>query len=359
MDTLALVYLACVLRQEPVRLGDVFRWARNGQIPFLAAIDCVPKEWRDRLPGWAHHALLTRYAMFKGGELHRAVMDMMLGYKENHGLVFPAIPAPPLLFLYVRDLALPPEVHPFAQKTCRLLEMAFSFPTRGAPPKRYMLLDLPEVLLVAALVVATKYLYPLDGIERYPLDADDPLCLQMDWAVWESEFTKQPETEARSLKYEHTDPQEIWSMNKGGIDELLNWFQETQIEKYPTGETEVDRLFPLNDIPPLPGIPEPTQDEIEERIRKIQGAMKSVEPRPVHEIMGGECVKRLGSDYRSYTSVDELEGSVKRFFEVVAKLAGLSVLDLLRAVSRLEEQLMDWQRKEKRRLRAEDLGVQI
>ena len=34
-------------------------------------------------------------------------MDLMLGYKENHGLEFPAIPAPPLLFLYIRDLALP------------------------------------------------------------------------------------------------------------------------------------------------------------------------------------------------------------------------------------------------------------
>jgi RNA polymerase I-specific transcription initiation factor RRN7 len=31
----------------------------------------------------------------------------MLGYKENHGLIFPAVPAPTLLFLYIRDLALP------------------------------------------------------------------------------------------------------------------------------------------------------------------------------------------------------------------------------------------------------------
>jgi RNA polymerase I-specific transcription initiation factor RRN7 len=38
VDTLALVYLGCVLRQEPVRIGDVFRWARNGQMPFLAAV---------------------------------------------------------------------------------------------------------------------------------------------------------------------------------------------------------------------------------------------------------------------------------------------------------------------------------
>lgn len=41
VDTLALVYLGCVLRQEPVRIGDVFRWARNGQMPFLAAVSVV------------------------------------------------------------------------------------------------------------------------------------------------------------------------------------------------------------------------------------------------------------------------------------------------------------------------------
>jgi hypothetical protein len=38
MDTLALVYLGCVLRQEPVRIADLFRWAKNNQIPFLGAV---------------------------------------------------------------------------------------------------------------------------------------------------------------------------------------------------------------------------------------------------------------------------------------------------------------------------------
>jgi RNA polymerase I-specific transcription initiation factor RRN7 len=271
IDTLGLVYLGCVLRQEPVRIGDVFRWARDGHMPFLGAvsaklgwvimvmvltarqIDYVPKEWRDRLPGWAHHALLTRYVRFHGGELHRAIMDLMLGYGENHGLVFPAIPAAPLLFLYVRELALPrklapsdmaldqwltdsaAEVHPFAQKICRLLEMSFSFPTRGPSPKRYLLVDIPEVLLLASLVVATKHNYPLDGIERIPQDSSDPLCFQMDWAAWESEFRKEPEKKPGILQYVHMEPKEIWSMGKEDMDELLNWFQETQIEKHPTG----------------------------------------------------------------------------------------------------------------------------
>lgn len=41
MDTLGLVYLGCVMRGEPVRVGDVWRWARNGWMPFLSAVSCL------------------------------------------------------------------------------------------------------------------------------------------------------------------------------------------------------------------------------------------------------------------------------------------------------------------------------
>lgn len=128
------------------------------------------------------------------------------------------------------------EVHPFAQKTCRLLGMEFSFPTRKPPPERYTLLDIPDVLLVASLVVATKHLYPLDGVERFPRDPSDPLCRRMNWTVWESEFAKQPERKPGLLEYEHMDPQEVWSMGREEMNELLNWFQETQIERNGTGK---------------------------------------------------------------------------------------------------------------------------
>lgn len=126
-------------------------------------------------------------------------------------------------------------MHPLVQKTCGLLGLSFSFPVRRPPPKRYMLLDIPEVLLVASVVAATKHLYPLDGVERFPRDDSDPLCLQMDWNAWDSEFTKQPGKKPGILRYEHMDLQEIWSMGKEDMTELLNWFQETQIEKHPTG----------------------------------------------------------------------------------------------------------------------------
>lgn len=99
-------------------------------------------------------------------------------------------------------------------------------------------------------------------------------------------------------------------------------------------------------------IPELSQEEIEARIKKVQSAMKTVSPRPDSESTSQE-IKRLGSDYRCYKHVDELEGSIKRFYEVVAEVSGLSVRGLVRAVYSLEQMLMAWQRREKRRLRGE------
>jgi RNA polymerase I-specific transcription initiation factor RRN7 len=83
--------------------------------------------------------------------------------------------------------------------------------------------------------------------------------------------------------------------------------------------------------------------------------MKSVSPRPDTDGTGVN-VKRLGSDYRCYKEVNELEGSAKRFYEVVAEMAGLTVLELVRAVYSLELMLRDWQWEENRRLREEGEG---
>ena len=42
-ETLAIVYLGCLLRQEPIRIGDLARWAKSGQIPFLGAVSFLPR----------------------------------------------------------------------------------------------------------------------------------------------------------------------------------------------------------------------------------------------------------------------------------------------------------------------------
>jgi len=41
VDTLALVYIGCVILRQPVRIGDIVRWAKSGRIPFLGAVGFV------------------------------------------------------------------------------------------------------------------------------------------------------------------------------------------------------------------------------------------------------------------------------------------------------------------------------
>jgi len=55
---------------------------------------------------------LTRYARFEGSELHVAVTDLMLGYREHYELVFPKLPVAPLLLVWIKDLALPRKLSP-------------------------------------------------------------------------------------------------------------------------------------------------------------------------------------------------------------------------------------------------------
>ncbi|KAK3688137.1 hypothetical protein B0T22DRAFT_146131 [Podospora appendiculata] len=367
VDTLAIVYLGCLLIQEPVRIGDIYRWARDGRLPFLGAIELVPKDLTSRLPGWANRSLLTRYAKFEGSELHRAVMALMLGYKKNYAMAFPTLPVQPLLLCYLKDLALPPEVHPYAQEICKLLSLEFSFPTRrllkGTPPPgpghitRHMLLDIPDILLVASTVLATKYLYPMDGVERFPRNARDPLTLKMDWAAWEAEFAdKQHEKKPMNrLDFENMDPDKVYDMSEEEMNEYLNWFQEARVERRQKDrdETEIERLFPLQPVPPPAETSgrETPEEEVEARMLRVQKAMSCVQPRPEVPGEDEDEVKRLGYSLLRYKTVEQLSGPAKRFHEKAAEIAGLSLGDLVSAVYSLEHLLSEWERRENRRLR--------
>ncbi|KAK0619877.1 hypothetical protein B0T14DRAFT_520089 [Immersiella caudata] len=348
-----MVYLGCLLRQEPIRVGDIWRWARSGQMPFLGAIDLIPQDWRDRLPGWAQKAMLTRYARFEGSELHTAVTDLMLGYREHYELVFPKLPIAPLLLIWIRDLALPAEVYHYAQELCSRLGLIFTFPTREnqnrGPIKalKHSSIDIPDVLLTVSVIVAAKYLYPLDGVERFPLDEKDPLTLRMDWTAWEAEFQKL-ETKVRTrIDYEKLDPEEIWSMSKEEVHAYMDWLQESQIEQNPKYETSIDLLFPLRDVQPPRVVKDMGEEEILARSRRIQATATRIEPRP--RAASEEGVYRLGDLHQCFKEVKELEGPAKRLYEVTAEMAGLTLEDLVKAVYNMEKMMVGWQKREKHR----------
>lgn len=90
-----------------MRVGRIYNWARNDQLLFLGAFDAVPEEMTSRLPGSYNRALKVKHASFQGGELHQAVVELILEYHLNYDMVFPPLNMPLLLLHYLRELALP------------------------------------------------------------------------------------------------------------------------------------------------------------------------------------------------------------------------------------------------------------
>lgn len=104
---LALCYLGCLSLSLPVRVGQIYGWARDDRLPFLEAVDAIPEEMTDRLPGSYRRALMVKHASFRGGELHQEILELVLEYHLNFGMAFPPLNTPLLIFHYLRELALP------------------------------------------------------------------------------------------------------------------------------------------------------------------------------------------------------------------------------------------------------------
>jgi hypothetical protein len=90
------------------------------------------------------------------------------------------------------------------------------------------LLDNPDIALAASVVLATKYMYPFDKVERFPRNEDDPLTMKMNWQVWAQAFEKASNRVVRR-NFEKLEPAQVWSLDDEEIDQYLDWYQGTQI----------------------------------------------------------------------------------------------------------------------------------
>lgn len=354
MDILGILYLGCVLRDEPVRIGDICRWAMSNQLPWLTAVNKIPEDWRDRLPSWARRVMLTRWVKSDGSRLHHAVKGLILGYREHYDdVMIPKLNYPHLILLWMRDLALPVEIYGEVQEICFELGLTFTFPTRekrakGLKVENPVLLDLPDVLLAASVIAATKYIYPLDDVERVPWNEEDPLRLKMDWALWMTIFPEPDRKKKRTaVDFENIMHEEIWKMSEEEGYEYLDWFRDTNLKATSRSPTELFNLFPRKPQTTKPvvqssgeggtsdvqgiGDDEIGEDRTDARIKRIVQAMKRVKPQP-----NGADVYRLGDKHRFFKNAEELVDPWKRLYQIAADRAGLDLKDLVREVYRLE-----------------------
>ncbi|KAF7509431.1 hypothetical protein GJ744_007994 [Endocarpon pusillum] len=361
IETIALCYMGILLLRLPVRLQELYRWAKEEHILYIRAIRRVPTDIREKLPGEYHEALDTT-VMLQPQDLHGAVSDLGSLYHRAFGLSLPPLNYEILLYKYITYLALPLEIFPAVQGLAQLTRSDFRYSITKEIRRRQGS-AFPEIVLMSLLVVAVKLLYPVDEAQRQPQSLHEPAIQQMDWLSWKrrrQDLAKNPPKTglARGSEIEVRDT-DVFKMSQQELDSYMNWYQKTWVKEPRAGlEDSVNKdildMFPLHSLEPS-GTLRSMQREHElegAAIQRAHSTTHSLEfqgPITDDEVGDQEAnIKRPGEEYKSYRSEEELPDIAKVFFRAAAEIACTSVKNLILAVLQAEAKMATWKRAKRR-----------
>ena len=369
LGTLVLCYLGVITLRLPVTVGDLHGWIANGQLVYHRAIAVLPAPMRDRMPA-QYHSVFSPVGFVTVERLHSAILHTSMRFHRDHGIAFPPLNHPLLLFRFLKELALPLEVYPGVTKLAKLLGFRFGFCTES---KRTSILDLPEARLMALLVCCVKVLYPFDDVRRAPRTATEPASVAMDWAVWchamnePAQLPDEPRAMSAGEMMRLTND-DILQLRDVNLDQYLAWFEETWLDQQTAQHhlndnflTGLLEMFPKeNESTPShhmlsAGTPSSRAGENRLNLSRIQATHKCMVARQVVTTAQEEeddSVLRPGSRYKSYQQTEEMPATAKKFYGAAASIAGLSKEMLVGAVCLTERRITAWCLEQRKQARA-------
>ncbi|KAI0431669.1 hypothetical protein F5Y09DRAFT_186085 [Xylaria sp. FL1042] len=343
VDTLALCYLACLVRRLPVSTGDFYNWAQKGDLEFLSALNQIPRNVRDRLPAEYHRALQVRDHL-PAGRLQNTVQRLVISLKINFEMIMPPLNHVPIILRFITDLVLPIDVYITAKFIGEILKTDFSYSTGG---KRIRTMDNPEVLLVSLVVVSTKLLYSLDGVERLPISPQDPRRTKVDWEKWQEITAEKPVEERANLvrgeEYKVT-AEDALTIEKTKLDDYMDWFEKMWLHDGEPRTTErVRNLFKEKRSSPIPNQSqnpgESRGDHIKKQYDRLGQMIEAVDP-------AAETAENEKTEPRNLCPVwrreADLPDAAKVLYRRAAELAAISLTTLIRGATQVERQLELW-----------------
>lgn len=360
-DTLALCYLGTLALRLPITPGDIYAWVTDGKMAYRRAIKLVPLAMRDRLPA-TFHAVLDYQYHFKHQRFHDTVTDLQIGFSKDHGVVWPALNVPLLLYRYLRELALPLDIYDATVRLADLLGYDFAQHRNGK--QRSGIRHLPEAQLAGCLIVCLKLLYPLDGKERFPRLSSDPSATGLDWDSWCKHISVDKTAESAgecgytTEQLIKTQEKDVFSMSPDQLDQYLDFYTDTFLD-----EAEIERSKESNDFryalyemfpidinrktkPPSELSEVSPLSEQLVIVKQIQSSITSVPVVP--DDVAAPKVLRPGEAYQVWKKFDDLPDRARTLYEKTAALAGLSMDMLILAVFFTEARIEQWRRRQMR-----------
>lgn len=351
IENFALLYISALLLRLPLTVADMHQWASSGQLLYYRAAREVPVGMRERLPP-GYQLQLEPQDLLLASSLHAAVSTMLENFKIEFGMSPPALNIPLVLYRWVRELTLPLEVYVTTNRLAQLVDLTFKFLSKSGSNA---VLQYPEGGLMAVVIVATKLLFPFDGVDRYAEFESDFSALYLDWKVWakENAARRQNDTTSQSLSCEacfSIGDKECLSASEDKLDAYLDWYEHNlateEIRERGRAGKEVDlrramfAMFPARNQTPRNERRRTLADghaSLDGHLRAVQSKVRT---RPLqHAQPTGKQLQPIGSSYRRHRDASELSGVAKAFFKQAAELAGLSTEEMVKAVFAVERKM--------------------
>ncbi|MCJ1449196.1 MAG: Pol I core factor CF [Stictis urceolatum] len=377
VDSLALLYMAMVVRRCPVSTADLHRWASAEEITFIRPLRLIPADVRRNLSTRWINLLETHHAL-KPDDINHSLRRMLYHYHRHYELALPPLNYEPLLYRYIRDLALPLQLFTSVQTLATLLSTPFTYPTHK--PHKSTHQPLPELSLFSLLTIVIKLYHPFSSPTLYARSVTDPAYLTLDWPTWSSARTRhaqilaynKPFLPGAQMSVRETD---VFNLESDQLDSYMDWYEKTWTAPARTDVSSRDLPQDLIDMFPTEhpvslGPVQPSRrasdagkefGAAEERLERVVGSLQT---RPIisdqrAQELGG--VPRVGSRYEVFPSEETLGGVAREFHEAVAERAAVSLDVLLKEVRRVEGRLERWRRdraSEKRKAAVGKPGVE-
>ena len=230
------------------------------------------------------------------------------------------------------------------------------------PKTRQRVSSLPEISLIGFLVLATKLYHPFDGDQnpRHARSLTDPAALTIDWAAWvlvqqDQDARLHPEGSLPRGSEINVTEEDVMKMTGEELDQYMDFYERTFIDEERAKTKSRGLPEQLLDMFPTGRLDGSSpaeysykeQEETEEASRKktLQTVIGSLKLRPIIADDSDESIPRIGSSYKRYRKVEDLDGCAKVFHEKVAQVAGIKVETLLLAVGQLERKLIVYNQK--------------
>ncbi|KAJ6119408.1 hypothetical protein N7523_003688 [Penicillium sp. IBT 18751x] len=328
LDTVGLCYLAALLMRLPICVSDFY------QLPpeLISLIDLV------HLP--------------KAEQIHTGCRDLVIYYQRRFEIALPPINTPLILYRHIKRLAIPIDVYDTVKTLQQLIDFDFTYPSVLESQKRRNSLQLPEVQLVVLLVISTKLIFPFDDLKRYAASHREPATQIMDWSRWEYNqkwFEHLSMAQDDKLDKEtliRINDHDIFQMEPDQLDQYMDWYESSWLDNSRSKHPVADLFSPSrSELQKQPESESCDPNEALERV--LKSVMVALKPAPINPSEEADGM-RPGSWYRRYRWESQLPETARKFYEIAADLASISLLTLVRAVSVTEGRIAKWLEDERR-----------